>query len=68
MNTTLAKAIEDKGIKKEKIAQEINVTPGMITHYLNGTKLPRVDRAIKIAKILGTTVEKIFSREGETDK
>jgi len=53
-----------KDVKKKKIAKKMGVDPGMISHYINGEKLPRVDRAIRMAKALGCSVEDLFTTTG----
>lgn len=48
------------GFTQEQIAESINITTRNYQYMEYGKRLPRVDRALAIAKVLNTTVEDLF--------
>lgn len=56
---SLMKERKKKGLSQEELAKQLNVTQGLISQYENGTTLPTVFLAVKIAKLFGTTCEKM---------
>lgn len=54
-------AIEEKGIGKSELAQQIGVSPSRISDYLSGRSLPTLPIAALISKILGISPETMFS-------
>ncbi|NUU96725.1 helix-turn-helix transcriptional regulator [Marinitoga sp. 1138] len=45
---------------QEELAKKINVARTTVTSWENEMSKPPLDKAIKIARILGTTVEELF--------
>lgn len=54
-------AIEEKGIGKSELAQQIGVSPSRVSDYLAGRSLPTLPIAALISRILGISPETIFS-------
>ena len=50
---------EAKGMSQRDLAREAGVSPSAITSYESGTRIPRVDSALAIAKVLSTEVSLI---------
>ena len=61
--TKLSRAIEESGIRYNRIAEKIGVNKQCVTNYANYGVLPNVKVAIKIAKVLGYTVEELFGED-----
>lgn len=61
MKNGLREAREASGKTQAEVARETGVAEVMYQRYEYGGALPRVDRALRIAKALGTTVEHLFS-------
>ena len=55
----LMKERKKRGLSQEELAKQLNVTKGLISQYENGTTVPTVLTAVKIAKLFGTTCEKM---------
>lgn len=49
-----------KGLKRYELARLVGISGTHLYYIEKGIKKPSVDIAIKIAKVLGTTVEKLF--------
>lgn len=50
---------EAKGMSQRDLAREAGVSPSAIASYESGTRIPRVDSALAIAKVLSTEVSLI---------
>jgi transcriptional regulator with XRE-family HTH domain len=48
-----------KGMSQEEVAKAIGVSQKSYSHYENGTRNPKIDKIIKLAKLLG--IELTFS-------
>lgn len=56
----LRAAREKSGKTQAQAAKETGISVRVYQYYEAGIKLPRVDVAIRIARIMGTTVEELF--------
>ena len=52
-------AREKQGITQSEISQAVGVAQATFAQYETGAKAPNVYVAVKIAKLLGTTVEQL---------
>ncbi|PFD04503.1 helix-turn-helix transcriptional regulator [Bacillus cereus] len=57
----IAELRKEKLISQEKLATQVGLSRTYISEIENNKKQPSVKLAIKIAKVLGTSVEFIFS-------
>lgn len=57
----IAELRKEKLISQEKLAAQVGLSRTYISEIENNKKQPNVKLAIKIAKVLGTSVESIFS-------
>ncbi|HDR6956442.1 MULTISPECIES: helix-turn-helix transcriptional regulator [Bacillus cereus group] len=57
----IAELRKEKLISQEKLAAQVGLSRTSISEIENNKKQPNVKLAIKIAKVLGTSVESIFS-------
>ena len=62
MNERLIEARKRKGYTQRKIATLIEVDRSTYAHYERG-RMPQLEKALRIAKELDTTVEVIFDAE-----
>lgn len=58
--TKMREARLKKNLTLRDMDRMVGTGEGAMCRYENGVNLPRVDIAIAIAKVLGTTVESIF--------
>lgn len=49
----------EQGFNQTELAKRCEVTQGMISDYENGT-IPTLKVAVRIAKVLGVTIEELF--------
>ncbi|MDZ4422091.1 helix-turn-helix transcriptional regulator [Bacillus cereus] len=56
----IAELRKEKLISQEKLAEQVGLSRTYISEIENNKKQPNVKLAIKIAKVLGTSVESIF--------
>jgi len=57
-----------KGFTQEQLADLIQVSPSLISKFETGVATPSLEVAFKLAKVLGATVEDLFSPEIIQDK
>ncbi|MED2798129.1 helix-turn-helix domain-containing protein [Bacillus cereus] len=57
----IAELRKEKLISQERLAAQVGLSRTYISEIENNKKQPNVKLAIKIAKVLGTSVESIFS-------
>ncbi|WP_422118171.1 helix-turn-helix transcriptional regulator (plasmid) [Bacillus thuringiensis] len=57
----IAELRKEKLISQKKLAEQVGLSRTYISEIENNKKQPNVKLAIKIAKVLGTSVESIFS-------
>lgn len=60
MNERLAQLRNERNMTQEQMAKLLNIDRSTYAHYERG-RMPHLNTAIKIARILGVTVEDIFS-------
>lgn len=53
--------MEDKGIPQKELAEKVGISPNGISTWKITGALPRADIAVKIADILGVTVEYLIT-------
>lgn len=56
---------EKTGMTQNDLAVDVGVSQTMIAQYERGMKLPNIITSVQLAKILGTTVEKLVEQEKE---
>lgn len=63
MNSTKLREARNKipGLTQAQIAKRVGITTQAYQNYESGERIPRADVAIKISKIVKSTVEKLFS-------
>lgn len=57
----LERLMEDKGIPQKELAEKVGISPNGISTWKITGALPRADIAVKIADILGVTVEYLIT-------
>lgn len=60
--------LELRGISQKELSKLTGITESAISHYVNGTRVPRGFNLLKIAEILGTTADDLLSGDREIDK
>ena len=59
---------KEKGISQSQLATKMNVTQGAVSQWENGQVKPRADTLIKLAAILGCTVDELLKGEEKDAK
>lgn len=60
-NEKLIQSRRKSGLTQVEVAKRAEITEVCYQRYEAGTRIPRADIAIKIARIVKSTVEKLFS-------
>jgi DNA-binding transcriptional regulator YdaS (Cro superfamily) len=53
---TLAEFLEESAMSQQRLAEALNVSQGLISHWINNRKEIQPEEALKIAKISGWQV------------
>jgi transcriptional regulator with XRE-family HTH domain len=56
-NIRLLKKMAERDITQAELCRLTGLASSMVSHYCNGQRIPSVPAALKIAKVLYTTVE-----------
>ncbi len=59
----LQKAREEKGYTQVKLAMEAEVSQQSITYYESGTRVPSLDVAQRLAKVLGCSIDYLIGND-----
>lgn len=51
---------EEKGLRQEDIAKQLNINRSTVAKWETSNVLPRADKLIKLADILGCTVDELL--------
>lgn len=57
---TLKELRQNKGLTQTEVAQLIGKSNRIISHYETGRVIPPLEVAVKLAKVLGVSVEEIY--------
>lgn len=53
---------EAKGLTQEQVAQKLGVTQGTIAHWESGARTPTLTNMVKIADVLGVSLDEAMGR------
>lgn len=59
--------IDERGLKRKFIAKQLGVSPEMVSKWVTGKALPRLDKAFELAKMLGIKVDDLYEEFDSTD-
>lgn len=59
-NTKLMEAREKIGLTQVEVAKKAGITERAYQNYEAGERIPKADVAVRIARVLKSTVEKLF--------
>ncbi|MBO5423360.1 MAG: helix-turn-helix transcriptional regulator [Fibrobacteraceae bacterium] len=59
-NKRLQQAISRSGMTQKEVAVNAGVTEAAVSHYIKGDRVPRFVVAIKLAEVLGVSVEELI--------
>lgn len=65
--STLKKLREYKGLSQAALAQLLGVDQSAVSLWEKGKTMPRVSVAIRLAKILGCTLDEVYQANAEDD-
>lgn len=70
LNTTsdrILQLLEEKGMTQREFANRVGVQEATISRYINGHRTPHSIIAVKMAEVLGTTVDYLFGNSQKVD-
>lgn len=61
----LEEQILKSGIKKNHIAQLLNVNPNTLSNWISGRSFPRLDQAVQLAVLLNVRITDLYQMDEE---
>lgn len=65
MKSLIGVLIEKKGYKKRFIAEQMEVSPNQLSNWITGKSFPPLNKAFKLSRLLGVTVEDLYEYKEE---
>jgi putative transcriptional regulator len=65
MKSNIDEYIKKSGLKKKFIAAELGVTPNQLSNWIKGRSFPQLEKAFRLADMLGCTVDDLYIRDEE---
>ncbi len=62
-SSRLSELIAGRDLTQKEVAAGTGISQGAISHYLRGTRAPRVEEALTLAAYFGTNIEWLFGVE-----
>lgn len=66
-NERLANLLNEKKMSQRELASKININEAAMSKYVNGSRKPRMDILVNIARELNVSVEFLTGNEEESD-
>ncbi|WP_110928425.1 helix-turn-helix transcriptional regulator [Bacillus massiliglaciei] len=63
MKCLIGNLIKERGLKHKFIADKIGVSTQQISNWINMRNYPTIDKAFKLAQILGVKVDDLYEEE-----
>lgn len=60
LKSRLKNILDIKGISQKELAEKVGLTESAMSRYVNGSRIPRGEYLMKIAKILNVKVEDLY--------
>ncbi|WLD92706.1 helix-turn-helix transcriptional regulator [Alkalihalobacillus sp. AL-G] len=57
--------IDKKGYKRKFLAEKMGVSQNQFSNWVTGRSHPPVEKAFKLSRLLGVTVEDLYEWEGD---
>lgn len=64
MYTTYAKIRDENGFNDYKVAKMTGITQSVFSDWKSGRSKPKADKLLKIASVLGVSIEELLKPEG----
>lgn len=63
MRLLIGEIIKERGLKKQYIADKVGVNRDTVTNWCNNKTMPTLEKAVKIANLLGCNVNDLYEIE-----
>lgn len=65
MKSRIGEHIDASGYKKKHVANLLGITPTQLSNWISGRSYPTIDKAFKLANILGCKVDDLYDIKKE---
>jgi putative transcriptional regulator len=63
MKSNIGNLIDERGLKRKWVAEQLGITPKQVSNWITGFSYPTVDKAFRLAKLLGVKVDDLYEEE-----
>ncbi|WP_100406283.1 helix-turn-helix transcriptional regulator [Bacillus solitudinis] len=67
MKSRIGELLDERGLKSKYIANKLEVTQEQVSKWRNGKSYPRLEKAFKLAKLLGVKVDDLYEEIDSSD-
>ncbi|GGP14212.1 helix-turn-helix transcriptional regulator [Oceanobacillus neutriphilus] len=60
LKSNINKIIQEKGLKNKWVANQLNVSPNIISRWVNNKSMPSVENLFLLAKLLDCKVDDLY--------
>jgi putative transcriptional regulator len=63
MESNISWLIKKAGLKQYELAERLEISPQQLNAWATGKSYPRIDKAIKLAKILNCSLDELYTKD-----
>lgn len=60
LTSNIGKLLKESPLKREYIMKELNVSANTLSNWATGKNLPSLEKAFRLSRLLGVTVEDLY--------
>lgn len=68
MKCEIGRLIDERGYRRKFIADKMGVTPQQLSNWIHERNYPTIDKAFKLADLLGVKVDDLYTKKEPTHK
>jgi len=68
LSANISKLRKEHAMTQEQLADRMNMNQSALSQWETGVSAPRADKLPELAKILGCTIDELFTEKGGEDK
>lgn len=62
MKSLIGELVQERGLKKQFVAEKLEVSREQVSRWVSGKSYPRLDKAFQLAELLAVKVDDLYKR------